>query len=314
MSNSLPVIDISPLHSADPDERRAVAVLLGRACREVGFFYVTGHGVSDETLSAVFDASREFFALDIAVKREMAMSRVGGNRGYVEVGHERLDLTAPADRKESFNIGLELHADDPEASRPFRGVNAWPDLPGWRGLMLEYYRACHDLGCLIHQGFSLDLGLPELFFADKLDAPVATLRLLRYPATPGADPEAPGAGEHTDYGNLTILAVDGVAGLQVRRRDGVWLDAPHIPGSFVCNIGDCLMRWSNDTYVSTPHRVAVPVRERYSIAFFLDPNPDAPVVPVVLDEGQTAKYPPTTGGQFLQSRLEPTYRHVVQSA
>ncbi len=311
MRDSLPVIDISLLRSPDLDVRRAVAASLGRACREAGFFYVTGHGIPEDTLSAVFDASRQFFQLDIGLKREMAMSRVGANRGYVEVGHERLDLAAAADRKESFNIGLELQADDPEAGRPFRGVNVWPDLPGWRELMLGYYRSCHTLGCLIHQGFSLDLGLPEMFFADKLDAPIATLRLLRYPAAAGADPDAPGAGTHTDYGNLTILAVDGVAGLQVRRRDGVWLDAPHIPGSFICNIGDCLMRWSNDIYVSTPHRVAVPVWERYSIAFFLDPNPDAPVVPVVLDDGQKAKYPPTTGGQFLQSRLEPTYSHVT---
>ncbi len=310
--DSLPVIDISPLRSPDLTERRAVAALLGHACREVGFFYITGHGISDETVAAAFDASREFFDLDLEIKRGMAMSRVGGNRGYVEIGHERLDLAAPADRKESFNIGLEFAADDPEAARPFRGINAWPDLPGWRAFMLEYYRSCLSLGCLIHQGFSLDLGLPELFFEDKLDAPIATLRLLRYPATPGADPDAPGAGAHTDYGNLTILATDGVAGLQVRRRDGVWLDAPHIPGSFVCNIGDCLMRWSNDIYVSTPHRVAVPVRERHSIAFFLDPNPEAPVVPVVLTQGQAAKYPPTTGGEFLQSRLDPTYSHITK--
>ena len=128
--------------------------------------------------------------------------------------------------------------------------------------MLNYYDRCHCLGCLIHRGFSLDLGLPERFFDDKLDAPIATLRLLRYPAGQRADPAAPGAGTHTDY-------------------------------------------------VSTPHRVAVPERERYSIAFFLDPNPDAPVVPVVLSHGQRAKYPPTTAGAFLQSRLDPTYSHVA---
>ncbi len=179
--------------------------------------------------------------------------------------------------------------------------------------MLDYYGRCHRLGCLIHRGFSLDLGLPERFFDDKLDAPIATLRLLRYPGGPPDDASqaGPGAGTHTDYGNLTILATDGVAGLQVRRRDGTWLAAPHIEGGFICNIGDCLMRWSNDTYVSTPHRVEVPTRERSSIAFFLDPNPDAPVVPVVSRDGEPAKYPPTTGGAFLRSRLEPTYSHVA---
>lgn len=313
MNDSLPVIDVSPLRASDPVMRQEVAALLGTACRETGFFYVTGHGISERRLRETFEASRRFFGLDVALKRELAMSRVGNNRGYVEIGHERLDLAAAPDRKEAFNIGLELAAGDPETARPFRGVNAWPDLPGWRDRMLDYYQACLKLGCLIHQGFSLDLGLPEMFFADKFDAPTATLRLLRYPPAPDAavsGPQAPGAGAHTDYGNLTLLAIDGVAGLQVRRRDGVWLDAPYVPGAFICNIGDCLMRWSNDVYVSTPHRVATPEQERYSIAFFLDPNPDAPVVPVGLKEGQVAKYPPTTAGAFLRSRLDPTYSHL----
>ncbi len=309
--HDLPVIDLSPLRSHDVAERRDVAARLGRACREVGFFYAAGHGIPEATVAAVFAASRRFFALDVAAKRAIAMSRVGNNRGYIGLGGERLDPASAPDRKESLNIGLELAPGDPEASRPFRGVNAWPDLPGFRDLMLEYYDRCHRLGCLIHRGFSLDLGLPERFFDDKLDAPIATLRLLRYPAGQPADPAAPGAGAHTDYGNLTILATDGTAGLQVRRRDGTWLAAPHLDGGFVCNIGDCLMRWSNDVYVSTPHRVAPPERERHSVAFFLDPNPDAPVVPVVLSHGQQARYPPTTGGAFLQSRLDPTYSHVT---
>jgi isopenicillin N synthase-like dioxygenase len=310
MNDAIPVIDIAPLRAPDPAARAAVAAALGQACREVGFFYATGHEMSAEMMDGVFAASRQFFALDLAAKRDLAMRRVGNNRGYVEMEHERLDPAAPPDRKETFNIGLELAPDDPEVNNPFRGANAWPALPGFRDTMLSYYQACHRLGCLIHQGFSLDLGLPEHFFADKLDKPIASLRLLRYPASPGADPGAPGAGTHTDYGNLTILAVEGVAGLQVRRRDGVWLDAPHIPGAFVCNIGDCLMRWSNDIYISTPHRVVVPRQERYSIAFFLDPNPDAPVVPVALRPGERAKYPPTTGAAFLQSRLAPTYSHI----
>ncbi len=202
-----------------------------------------------------------------------------------------------------------MAADDPALHEPFRGLNAWPELPGWRELMLSYYEACLGLGIAIHRGFSLDLGLRNDFFDGKLDRPLATLRLLRYPPADG-NAAAPGAGEHTDYGNLTILAVDGVAGLEVRRRDGVWLDVPDMPGSFICNIGDCLMRWSNDTYVSTPHRVRVPLQERCSIAFFLDPNPDAEIVPVVLEPGETARYLPTTGAAYLRSRLEPTYAHV----
>jgi isopenicillin N synthase-like dioxygenase len=117
---------------------------------------------------------------------------------------------------------------------------------------------------------------------------------------------------HTDYGNLTILATDGVAGLQVRTRSGAWLDAPHIPGAFVCNIGDCLMRWTNDVYISTPHRVAIPVQDRYSVAFFLDPNPDArvEVLQACIAPGAASKYPPTTGANYLRERLTATYDHL----
>ena len=141
--------------------------------------------------------------------------------------------------------------------------------------MLAYFDACSALAHSIHRAFARDLGLPLDFFVDKLDRPMATLRLLHYPATP---PGEIGAGEHTDYGNITLLATDDVGGLEVRTRSGDWIVAPPMPGAFVVNIGDCLMRWTNDVYVSTPHRVVNRSgRERYSIAFFFDPNPEARV-------------------------------------
>jgi isopenicillin N synthase-like dioxygenase len=118
-----------------------------------------------------------------------------------------------------------------------------------------------------------------------------------------------GAGTHTDYGNVTLLATDGVAGLQVQRRDGVWLDAPALHGAFICNIGDCLMRWTNDLYVSTPHRVLKPAAERYSIALFVDPNPDALVsaIPSCVPAGESPRYAPITTHDYLQQRFAATY-------
>ena len=117
-----------------------------------------------------------------------------------------------------------------------------------------------------------------------------------------------GAGEHTDYGNITLLMTDEVGGLEVRARDGGWIKAPVIPGAFVCNIGDCLMRWTNDLYVSTPHRVVNPAgSERNFIAFFLDPNPDALVS--CLPGCGAAKYPPVLAADYLRARLDATYAH-----
>ncbi len=308
MDPALPVIDVAGLRSAELGNRRAVAAALGGACRGPGFFYLTGHGIPDALVTRVFEAADRLFALDHAAKLALAMRHTGNNRGWFGVAEERLDPAAAPDRKEGFNIGLELDPADPRHAQPFRGANAWPPLPGWRALMLDYFDRSWALGRLLHRGFSLDLGLPEAFFEDKLDAPIATLRLLRYPPPDRTSGGAPGAGEHTDYGNVTILATDGVGGLELRRRDGGWTRAPFIPGAFVCNIGDCLMRWTNDVYVSTPHRVAVPDRERRSLAFFLDPNPDTVVAPVLGGAEALRRYPPVTGGAYLRSRLEPTYR------
>lgn len=116
-----------------------------------------------------------------------------------------------------------------------------------------------------------------------------------------------GAGEHTDYGNITLLATDNVGGLEVKTRGGEWIAAPVMPGAFVVNIGDCLMRWTNDIYVSTPHRVVNRSgRERYSIAFFFDPNPDARVaaIPSCVPAGGKPLYPPILAAEHLKMRLD----------
>jgi isopenicillin N synthase-like dioxygenase len=190
-------------------------------------------------------------------------------------------------------------------------VNLWPDLPGWRDTMLAYFNATWVVGRRLHRAIAVDLGLDPDFFEDKLDQPMATLRLLHYPPQPpAADAGQIGAGEHTDYGDVTLLLTDSVAGLEVRKRDGTWIAAPHMPGAFVCNIGDCLMRWTNDVYVSTPHRVVNRSgRERYSVAFFLDPNPDADIacLPTCVGPGRPVKYPPVTGADYLRERLDATY-------
>jgi isopenicillin N synthase-like dioxygenase len=314
----LPVIDVSGLTSAEISQRAAVAAKLGHACRETGFFYVVNHGIPEAAREAIFAATRAFFSLPVTAK-EACSKRSRHNRGYVALEAERLNESAAlSDYKEAFNVGLELAADDPEvlAGKPFRGVNLWPTISGWRETILAYYDACWNLGRRIHRGFALDLGVPEDFFESKLDAPLAILRMLHYPSQPQRRDEAPdsGAGMQTDYGNLTILATDGVAGLQVRARSGAWLDAPYIPGAFICNIGDCLMRWTNDVYLSTPHRVAIPVQDRYSVAFFLDPNPDArvEVLQSCMAPGIPPKYGPTTGAEYLQERLTATYDHLKE--
>jgi isopenicillin N synthase-like dioxygenase len=312
MSTHLPVIDIGALASDDAAARLAVARQVGAACRGIGFFAITGHGIPADRLQATFAAAHQLFALPAEAKEALSIRRHGHNRGYVALGVESLNEKAAPDLKEAYNLVWD--------GEPGRPPNVWPPLSGWREQAQAYFDAALDVGRRLHRAFALDLGLPEDFFADKLDRPMATLRLLRYPpalatgsasapATPEAAAAQAGAGAHTDYGNVTLLATDGVPGLQVQSRDGRWIDAPHLPGAFLCNIGDCLMRWSNDVYVSTPHRVGPPPRLRHSIAFFLDPNPDALVsaLPGCVPAGESPRHPPITAAEHLRQRLEATY-------
>src|SRR5438477_12909461 len=112
--NLIPVIDISRLAAGEPAGEREVARVIGEACRGIGFFYITGHGVPRDTLQSVFDATAEFFQGPAQLKEELAFSGPGGNRGFIRLGDEALDPGKPTDVKEAFNIGLELSLDDPD--------------------------------------------------------------------------------------------------------------------------------------------------------------------------------------------------------
>ena len=299
--DKLPIIDLAGF----PGDEQAFAHVtheISRAARGIGFFYLVNHGVPAELMKAAFAESQAFFARPTAEKAEIAIEKIGGNRGYSALLREALDPKAGADLKEAFNIGLDLTPDNPEliAGVPFRTLNAWPKAPAFKTTFLAYFGACSALANAVHRAFAQDLGLPRDFFVDKLDKPMATLRMLHYPAT--ADAEI-GAGEHTDYGNITLLATDDVGGLEVRTRAGDWIVAPPIPGAFVVNIGDCLMRWTNDVYVSTPHRVVNRSgRERYSIAFFFDPNPEALVAGI--PSCGAPRYAPILAADYLKMRLD----------
>ncbi len=306
---TLPIVDLASSGESDEASLTRIAAEIGSACRDVGFFYVVNHGVEAKLVREAFAQSHRLFALPSADKRKLAIEKIGGNRGYSGLLHEALDPARGPDMKEAFNVGLDLAPDDPElmAGKPFRSLNAWPILPGFRDTALAYFDACAALGARLHRAFANDLGLKSDFFGDKFDRPMATLRLLHYPAPPrGSDPEI-GAGEHTDYGNLTLLATDDVGGLEVRTRAGEWIEAPVLPGAFIVNIGDCLMRWTNDVYVSTPHRVVNrSAKERYSIAFFYDPNPDAMVetIPSCVRQGESVRYPPILAADYMKMRLD----------
>ena len=282
---AVPVIDVGALVTGAGDEG-AVGSAIGEACRVNGFFYVIGHGVSEDLQRRLDEMSRSFFALDLRAKLEIRMELAGPAwRGYFPVGGEL--TSGKPDLKEGLYFGAELGEDDARvrAGIPLHGANLFPaQVPGFRDTILEYMASLTELGHTLMRGVAMSLALDPGYFRDRYMAdPLTLFRIFHYPPADHPEDEPQwGVGEHTDYGVLTILRQDDVAGLQVRTQSR-WIDAPPLSNSFVCNIGDMLERLTRGLYRSTPHRVQnLSGRGRLSFPFFFDPGFEARVEPIDL--------------------------------
>ena len=276
----LPIIEM-PALDAGAVERRRVAGRLDAACKEFGFFYLTGHGVPGQEVASLMAASRRFFATPLDRKLAIHMSKGGRAwRGYFPVGEEL--TSGRPDGKEGLYFGVELDDADARvrAGRPLHGRNLFPATPGLRDAVLAYIDQLTRLGHRLMSLLALGLGLDEDFFrAHYTQDPTVLFRIFNYPRTADAD-SGWGVGEHTDYGFITLLKQDDVGGLQVRHGEQ-WLEAPDVPDSFVCNVGDMLERLTRGRYVSALHRVrSSTARERLSMALFFDPGFDAILNPI----------------------------------
>lgn len=236
------------------------ARLLDETCRTNGFFYVTGHGVLPELRLAVFDKSKVFFDLPLAVKSRWHIDQSGISRGYDPVGWQSLEVGKPADLKESFYLGVDRGPDDALviAGVSNQGPNQWPDerlVPGFRATTNAYARAMASLGRQVLSLLAESLNLPFNYFDAFLNDPMPVLRLLHYPPSDRFLQNGQvGSGAHTDWGSVTLLAQDDVGGLQVK-LGATWVDVPPVPDSFVVNLGDMMQRWSNVRWRSNLHRV-----------------------------------------------------------
>ena len=289
-SSILPIIDIHPLISrTDP---QSVAHQIREACTAFGFFYIAGHGISETLQQDLEHFSKAFFAQPEAIKMKIRME-LGGRawRGYFPVGDEL--TSGKPDLKEGIYFGTELQEDHPkvQANLPMHGRNLFPDdMPEFRQTVLKYMEALTLLGHQLMEGLSLSLGLEADYFNRRYTSdPLTLFRIFHYPAQDSPSENNPqwGVGEHTDYGVLTILKQDNTGGLQVK-SGAQWIEAPPIPNTFVCNIGDMLDRMTGGFYRSTPHRVQNQSNHgRLSYPFFFDPNFDAPIEPVDLSQIHT---------------------------
>jgi isopenicillin N synthase-like dioxygenase len=282
---TVPTLDLRRL-DAGAAERASFLRDLRAAARDVGFFYLVGHGIEDELVGKVSSLSRRFFALPAADKLAIEMVNSPHFRGYNRAGFEH--TRGKPDWREQLDVGSEKSALPFDRSAPawtrLRGPNQWPAaLPELKPTLLAYQEQATALAIRLLRAFAAALDQPDDAFAPIYSpAPHQLLKLIRYPGR-SPDEGDQGVGPHKDSGFVSILLQDEEAGLQVEGDDG-WIDAPPIPGTFVINIGEILEMASNGYLRANVHRVVSPRPgvDRYSIAFFLGARLDAtaPLLPL----------------------------------
>jgi len=307
----IPVIDLSGSFSDRLGDRKAVAWEVHKACRDTGFFYISNHQVPQDLVDRQLACAREFFALPLDQKLAIDVAKSATMRGYEPMASQTLDDGSRPDMKEGFMAGVD-GAQSYVSNGDYNSVNQWPEsLPSMKAQTVEYIAAMTKLGKHLLSVLALSLELPEDYFAEGLNSPMVTTRLLHYPPQTGVgNGNQIGAGAHTDWGMLTMLFQDDVGGLEVRNADGEWVRAPHIPGTFVINLGDMVPVLTNGLYQSNMHRVLnlSPDRHRHSVPTFFDPNFHYRIKPIESDTaGVATKFNETTVGQHIADMYARTY-------
>ena len=304
----LPLVDVSSLASSELHERQSVADELGKAAREVGFLYVTGHGVAPELIQRLKDRVREYFAQPIERKMRHYIGQSTNHSGYVPEGEEQF-ASGVVDNKEAYDISFDYLPD--EGRKPMLGANQWPDLPGFKEDVKAYYDAVFALSNRLFRGFALALNLPEDAFTRQITTPPSQLRLIHYPYNANAPQDRPGIGAHTDYECFTIL-LPTAPGLEVMNGAGEWIDVPLVEGAFVINIGDMLEVLSNGNFVATAHRVRKVGEERYSFPLFCACDYDTVIAPIpaLVDPATPSRYAPLSCGEHLYAQTMQTFAYL----
>ena len=309
----IPVIDVKPLRAGTFENAYSVALEIRQAAEEIGFFYIRNHGVPESVIKQSYSAAKDFFNLPKVVKNNVKIN--SNHHGYLCFGEAKMEQAKSVDLKESFVWGLDLPDEHPSVTmeNPFLGRNQWPvEIPEFKKSVYPFFEAGLQCGLDMMRAFALGMGLPEDSFLKATDEPIARSSIIHYPPqSEDLGEEQFGVAPHTDYGCLTLLWQDQVGGLEVQNREGEWVTAHPIDNTLVVNVGDLLMRWTNEGFISTPHRVVNRKgQERYSMVIAWDPNFDTIVDPsIVCQNGALPLYSPLSCGDYVLSRFDSSFSY-----
>lgn len=255
--------------------------------KNIGFLYIKNHGISKNIINGVIKHTKNFFnKLSNLDKKKISAKKKKSARGYFCIGDENLNNSTNKnyiDQKEGFDIGNIIFGPTFLENKIFGTKTPWPSekiLPDFQKDMNHYHNELINLSIKILSLIALSLNLPKNYFEDKFKKPVTTLRLLHYYKNESQSDNHQGAGEHTDYGAITILLPES-DGLEILdRKKKKWIKIPIVNDLLIMNIGDMMMKWSNYQYMSTIHRVKISDKERYSIPFFFNPNLNTIIKPI----------------------------------
>jgi isopenicillin N synthase-like dioxygenase len=305
VGHRVPVLDLERLDT----DREALVEEAGRAYREYGFCGFRNHGIPEQTIAGAKRVFRDFFALPETVKSRYR-SGTGGQRGYTPFAVEQARDQSVPDLKEFWHVGREMGADNPcpDILLP----NLWPrEVPDFRTHALALYDRLDRLGGRILGIIARSLGLAPDWFEPHVHYGNSILRAIHYPPVTDRVPGAVRAAQHEDINLITLLLGSDEEGLEILARDGRWVPVTSIADTIVVNVGDMMQRLTNHALPSTPHRVVNPPgaksgEPRYSIPFFLHPNPDFEIrtLPGCISADRPDRYPePITANEFLEQRL-----------
>jgi isopenicillin N synthase-like dioxygenase len=306
--NLVPTIDLTAARAGNRQDKERTAAEIAKACEEIGFMIITGHGVNSQVIANVYKNMNQFFKLPITDKEKFigtAKYTTYEKNGYVKLLSENAYAGRgiegmPNDCSEAFNMNTDILHDD--VNLPFSSDNFGRN---FRQDLKLYFEACIDFSEILAELIEISVKLPNGFFGKNFSQSRDYMRLIQYPGFENTLPHKQGLGEHTDGGLFTLISCIGGSGLEIKTRQGKWISVKtENMNQFCVNIGDSMMRLSNDKWISTEHRVVLSHELRQSIAFFKTLNDDVVVEPLPeFCKTIPKKYKPVVFGEFQKSSI-----------